>query len=137
MLLQQKESLITLLSGLVFAVLMPLITPMFEARRNEAILAALVLFILTLWIGRLVIGARFKALDERDKTIRYQAAMIAIHFFGAVVMIFACVLYLLHYRSGQVPLHQVLTLAYYGWISLYVCWAGSMLILHRTGTINV
>ncbi len=137
MLLQQKEATITLISGIVFAIAMPLITPLFGTLRNEAILLTLVLFIITLWVGRIAIGARFKALDERDKLIRYQAAMIAMHFFGAVVMILACILYIIHRATQQVPLHQVLQLAYYSWMSLYVFWSGAMLILHKTGTINV
>ena len=72
-----------------------------------------------------------------DKTIRYQAALIAVHGFGAVVMIYACVLYLIHRDVQTVPLRQVLNLAYYGWISLYVFWSGSILVLYRKGALHV
>lgn len=135
--LQQKEAAITLASGIIFALLPLAAKPLQGELSSETILVALVIFIQTLWIGRIVIGARFKALDERDKTIRYQAAMIAMHFFGAVVMVFACVLYLNYRDILLVPLHLVILLAYYSWISLYVSWSAAMLILHKTGTLNV
>jgi hypothetical protein len=36
-----------------------------------------------------------------------------------------------------VPLPQVLQLAYFSWISLYVFFSGSILVLYRTGAMNV
>lgn len=137
MLVQQKEAAFTLAAGTVFGLLPPLLAPVVLKLGSEVILFALMLFILILWLGRRLIGARFKALDEMDKTIRYQAALIAIHGFGAVVIIFACALFLLHRSTLQVPLHRVLWLAYYGWISLYVFWSAAMLVLYRRGALDV
>jgi hypothetical protein len=135
--LQQKEALITLIAGIVFILLKAFIVFDLKGFNNEFTLVLLALFIVTLWAGRIIIGARFRSLDERDKAIRYQAAMIATHGFGIVVVLYAFALYLLHRETLIVPVHQVLSLAYFSWISLYVFWSASMLVLHKTGTINV
>lgn len=137
MLTQQKEATYTLISGITYIMLKAVILPMRGQFKNEGILLLLAFFIFTLWIGRAIFRARFKALDEMEKTIRYHAALIATHGFGAVVMIFAIVLYLRHRGTQIVPLTQVLSMAYYSWISLYVFWSGSILVLYRTGGIRV
>ncbi len=137
MLPQQKEATLTLISSIVFMILLSFVVPIFGLFQNEGIFIMLGIFILTLWVSRKVAGLKFKVLDEMEKTIRYQAALIAIHGFGAVVMVFAFVLYLIHRNTSVVPLHQVMQMAYYSWISLYVFWSGSILILYRTGAWNV
>lgn len=137
MLPQQKEATLTLISSIFFVVLMSLTAPVMGYFKSEVIFIMLVLFILTLWASRKIAGLKFKVLDEMEKTIRYQAALIAIHGFGAVVMVFAFVLYLLHRNTAVVPLHQVLQMAYFSYISLYVFWSGSILILYKTGAWNV
>ncbi len=137
MLPQQKEATFTLISSIVFTALLTVLSPMFSLFRNEAILVLFVLFIITLWIVRKLSGLKFKALDEMDKTIRLQAAIIAIHGFGAIVAIYALALYLIHTQPMLVPVHQVLQLAMYSWLSLYICWSGSILILYRKGAFHV
>ncbi len=137
MLIQQKEAAITLASSVAFLILKALVVPDLGSFSCELTLVLLALFIVSIWAGRIIIGAKFKLLDEMDKTIRYQAALIAVHGFGAVVMIYACVLYLIHRDVQTVPLRQVLNLAYYGWISLYVFWSGSILVLYRKGALHV
>ncbi|HNT52180.1 MAG TPA: hypothetical protein PKH19_02165 [Candidatus Syntrophosphaera sp.] len=137
MLTQQKEAAITLTSSLVFIMLKALAVPDLGAFDCELTLTLLALFIVSLWAGRIIVGAKLKSFDERDKTIRYQAALIAVHGFGAVVMAYACILYLIHRDFQSVPLRQVLNMAYYGWISLYVFWSGSILILYRKGALHV
>lgn len=137
MLKQQKEAAFTLASCIVFIVLKALAMPDWGDFTNEATLVLLALFILTLWLGRSLLGAKMKELDERDKTIRYQAALIAAHGCVAVLMVYATVLYLLHRGTQTVPLPQVLQLAYFSWISLYVFFSGSILVLYRTGAMNV
>lgn len=134
---QQKEAAYTLISGAMFILLKVAILPVWGQFRSEGILLLLALFILTLWIGRAIYRVKFKALDEMERTIRYQAALIAIHGFGAAVMVFAFVLYLIHRDTQSVPLPQLLSMAYYSWISLYVFWSASMLVLHRIGVRNV
>lgn len=137
MLTQQKEATYTLVSSIVFIILKAVILPIRGQFKSEGILLLLAMFIFTLWIGRAIFRARFTALDEMEKTIRYQAALTATHGFGAVVMVFALILYLTHRATQSVPLPQVLGMAYYGWISLYVFWSGSILALYRTGGIRV
>ena len=134
---QQKEATFTLISGITFILLKALFLPIRGQFRSEGILLLLAFFIFTLWIGRAIYKVRFKALDEMERTIRYQAALIATHGFGAVVMVFAIVLYLIHRGTQIVPLPQLLSMAYFSFISLYVFWSASMLVLHRTGAINV
>jgi len=137
MLPQQKEAILTFISSLVFVILLSLLAPELGYFRSEAIFIMLALFIVTLWIGRKIAGLKFKMLDEMEKIIRYQAALIAIHGFGAVVMVFAFILYMIHRETMTVPLHQVLQMSYYSYISLYLFWSGSILILYKTGAWNV
>lgn len=137
MLPQQKEATFTLFSSIVFTLLLLFVVPMFKMFRNEAILVLFGLFIITLWVMRKLSGFRFKALDEMDKTLRLQAALIAIHVFGATVAIYAFSLYLLHQNLMLVPVHQVLQMALYSWLALYISWSGSILVLYRTGAWNV
>jgi hypothetical protein len=137
MLPQQKEAIFTFISSVVFTLLLLLLVPLFSVFRSEAILVLFVLFILTLWVVRSLTGLRFKALDEMDKTIRLQAAIIAIHGFGATVAIYALTLYLIHGATLVVPVHQVLQLALYSWLALYAFWSGSILILYRRGAFHV
>ncbi|MDD4224216.1 MAG: hypothetical protein PHD87_06480 [Candidatus Cloacimonetes bacterium] len=137
MLIQQKEALFTLLSSIVFIILKALLIPDLGAFNLELTLVLLALFNVSLWAIRIFLGFRFKALDEMDKTIRYQAAMIAIHGVLTVVFVYAAVLYLIHRETLMVPLQQVLNLAYYSWISLYLFWTTSILLLYKRGVIDV
>ena len=137
MLLQQKEALWSLFSGVLFILVKALFVRLPGLPNLDLTLLLLTLFIVSLWLIRHGLGAKFSKLDERDKTIRYQAALIAIHGLLAVVMIYALALYLKHLDTMQVPLGQVLNLAYYAWISLYVFWTAAILILYRTGSFNV
>jgi archaellum biogenesis protein FlaJ (TadC family) len=137
MLAQQKEATYTFMGSVVFILLLSLISPLFHDGRSEAILVLFVLFIVALWIIRRSMGLKFTKLDEMDKTIRLQAAMIAIHGFGATVVIYALALYLSYRNSLAVPVHQVLQLAFTGWLSLYFFWSGSILVLYRRGAFDV
>lgn len=137
MLIQQKEALFTLLSSIVFIVLKAIPLTTLGAFNLEFTLVLLALFNVSLWAIRIFLNFRFKALDEMDKTIRYQSAMIAIHGVLTVVFVYAVVLYLLHRNTLAVPLQQVLNLAYYSWISLYLFWTASILVLYKRGVINV
>jgi hypothetical protein len=137
MLIQQKEALFTLLSSIVFIILKALLIPDLGAFNLELTLVLLALFNVSLWAIRIFLGFRFKSLDEMDKTIRYQAAMIAIHGVLTVVFVYAAVLYLIHRETLVVPLQQVLNLAYYSWISLYLFWTASILLLYKRGVIDV
>jgi len=137
MLIQQKEALFTLLSSIVFIILKALLIPDLGAFNLELTLVLLALFNVSLWAIRIFLGFRFKSLDEMDKTIRYQAAMIAIHGVLTVVFVYAAVLYLVHRETLVVPLQQVLNLAYYSWISLYLFWTASILLLYKRGVIDV
>ncbi len=137
MLIQQKEALFTLISSIVFIILKAFLVPNLGAFNLELTLVLLALFNVSLWAIRIFLNFRFKALDEMDKTIRYQAAMIAIHGVLTVVFVYAVVLYLLHRQDLLVPLQQVLDLAYYSWISLYLFWTASILVLYKRGVINV
>ncbi len=137
MLIQQKEALFTLISSIVFIILKALLIPDLGAFNLELTLVLLALFNVSLWAIRIFLGFRFKSLDEMDKTIRYQAAMIAIHGVLTVVFVYAAVLYLIHRETLVVPLQQVLNLAYYSWISLYLFWTASILLLYKRGVIDV
>ncbi|HOY84312.1 MAG TPA: hypothetical protein PLQ80_03315 [Candidatus Syntrophosphaera sp.] len=137
MLIQQKEALFTLISSIVFIVLKAIPLTTLGAFNLEFTLVLLALFNVSLWAIRIFLNFRFKALDEMDKTIRYQSAMIAIHGVLTVVFVYAVVLYLLHRNTLAVPLQQVLNLAYYSWISLYLFWTASILVLYKRGVINV
>jgi len=137
MVIQQKESSLTLASSLSFIAIKLLVPVSNRGWGVELTLLLLLFFILTLWIIRHYTGARLKALDEMDLTIRSQAAIMGAHGFGAVVMIFAVALYLMHRSSGVVPLDQVVNLAYFSWLSLYLFWSGAILILYKTGAWHV
>lgn len=137
MLAQQKEAAFTLIAALVFIALKVFLISIPKPFPPEAILFLLLMFIITVWVGRYIYRVKLKSLDEMEKTIRYQGALVAIHGFSAVVVIYSCVLYLLHRETCVVPLTQVLQLAYFSWISLYVFWSGAILVLYRTGAWNV
>ena len=102
--LQQKEAWITLISSVVYLALIHVFAPMAKRFGAELLLSFLVLQIITLWLGRTMIRVRFSVLDESDKTIRFQAAMIATHVMGAVLMITAICYYLRYGRIGSVPM---------------------------------
>ncbi|MBN1628684.1 MAG: hypothetical protein JW990_02875 [Thermoleophilia bacterium] len=131
MLPQQKEALVALGSAVAFGVLIGVLIPLIDSFRAEAVFIALVAFILGLWIGRAVVGLRTKALDERDMAIRYKAGMVALHGFGAVVMVGAVVLFFLNRGDLLVPVVHVALLAFVSWIVMYMVWAVTVLILYR------
>jgi len=135
--IQQREAGLSLICSVVFTLLLLLVSPLFPALRSELILCLFVLFIISLWIVRKLSGISFKQLDEMDKTIRLQAAIIAIHGFGATVVIYALGLYLAYRNAGTIPIHQVLQLAFIGWLSLYFFWTASILVLYRRGAFYV
>jgi len=135
--IQQREAGLSLLCSVVFTLLLLLVSPLFPALRSELILCLFVLFIISLWIVRKLSGISFKQLDEMDKTIRLQAAIIAIHGFGATVVIYALGLYLAFRNAGVIPIHQVLQLAFISWLSLYFFWTASILVLYRRGAFYV
>mgnify|MGYP001386836282 CR=1 FL=1 len=137
MLIQQKESGLTLACSLAF-ILLRAFLPLGNSRWEvELTLVLLLIFIIVLWVVRHYTGIKLKALDEMDLTIRSQAAIVATHGFGAVVMIYAVVQYLIHRNLGMVPLTSVIDLAYYSWLSLYLFWSGAILVLYRTGAWHV
>lgn len=137
MLIQQREALYTLISSIVFIILKAVLFPNIGELDPEFTLGLLALFNISLWVIRYSLGFRFKILDEMDKTIRYQAAMIAIHGVMAVMFIYTVVLYLLHRGTLMVPLQQVLSLMYFGWISLYLFWTIFILVLYKKGVLHV
>ena len=134
---QTREALFTLLSSVVFIILKALLIPNLGAFNLELTLVLLALFNVSLWAIRIFLNFRFKALLEQEKTIRLQAAMIAIHGVLSVVFLYAVALYLIHRQSLQVPLQQVLDLAYYSWISLYLFWTASILLLSKRGALKL
>jgi hypothetical protein len=133
MLPQQKEAIATLVIAGICALIAVFVCPRAGLFVNESILGVILLFTLSLWIGRHITGFRSREMDERDRMIRYQAGLVAAHLFGAVVMAGAAWLYLLHRDTLQVPVRQVLLLAFWGWFALYVSWASSILFLFRRG----
>ena len=134
MLPQQKEALSALISALVFTVLLTIIRPLAGGFSSEIVFIAILVFTVSLWISREVVGFRSRNLDEREWMIRYQAGLIAAHFLGAVFMVGAAVLYLHHKETMLVPMEQVALLAFYGWMSLYVSWAAAILVMYRRGS---
>jgi len=76
MVIQQKESSLTLASSLSFIAIKLLVPVSNRGWSVELTLLLLLFFILTLWIIRHYTGARLKALDEMDLTIRSQAAIM-------------------------------------------------------------
>lgn len=137
MLPQQKEALGTLICSILFTVLLALAVPLFGSYRSEAILVLFVLFIVTLWVVRKITKLTFKSLDEMDKTIRQQAAVIATHAMGATIALYAIGLYLASRSGIMIPAYLVLQMAMYSWLALYLCWSGSILILYRKGALHV
>lgn len=137
MLPQQKEAWFTLISSAVYTFLLALVVPQIGIYRSEAILLLFLLFIITLWIARRITSVTFKALDEMDKTIRLQAAVIATHAMGATIAFFALGLYLASRNGIMIPAYMVLQMALYSWLALYLSWSGSILILYRRGALNV
>ncbi len=135
--IQVKEALFTLLSSIAFIILKAFLIPNLGAFNLELTLVLLALFNVSLWAIRIFLNFRFKALNELDKTIRFQAGMIAIHGVLSVVFIYAVVLYLIHRETLVVPLQQVLNLAYYSWISLYLFWTASILVLYKRGVLKI
>ncbi|MBW6513738.1 MAG: hypothetical protein K0B87_03155 [Candidatus Syntrophosphaera sp.] len=131
MALYQKEALYTLIISIAFIALKAFLLPDLGAFNLELALVLLALYNVALWAVRILLGIKYRVLAEREKTVRLHAAMIAIHGLLAVMFIYAAVLYLMHREELQVPLQQVLNLAYHSWISFYVFWSGSTLILHR------
>lgn len=135
--IQTKESAFTLAASLVFMLLRVLLRDTGNGFGVEITLLLLLLFIVVLWVIRHFTGVKLKSLDEMDLTIRSQAAIIATHGFGAVVMCYALALYLIYRGSACVPLPQVINLAYFSWLSLYAVWSGSIMILYKTGAWHV
>ena len=131
MLPQQKEAVISLSSAIVFSALVGVLVPLIDSFKSEVVFIALVAFIAVLWIGRVIVGVRRKALDERDLDIRYKAGMIALHAFGMVVMAGAVVLFFLRHEDLMVPAVDVALLAFMSWIVMYVVSAVTTLILYR------
>lgn len=137
MALDQKEALCTLVSGILFILLKVFLIPDLGAFNLELTFVLLALFNVSLWAIRILLGIKYRQLSERDKTVRLHAAMIAIHGLLAVIFIYAAALYLMHRDLLQVPLQQVLNLAYHSWILFYVFWSGSILALHRSGGLKI
>lgn len=133
----QKEALYTLISSLFFSVILLLSPIIFKNNLAENVLLVFVLFIVSLWLIRERTGFNFKALNSEDKTIRFQAAMIGLHGFGATLGIYAIMLYLIHRSALKVPLHQVLLLATHSWLSLYCFWSAAILYLQKKGPLNI
>jgi hypothetical protein len=131
---QQKEALLALGSSAGFALLAHLLQGLLPGFRWETVMAATVVFILTMWIGRWIVGMRARALDERDLFIRYQAGLVASHALGIVSTVGTIILCSLYRNTLTVPTIQVALLAYYGWLSMYAVWSVTVLALYRRGT---
>jgi hypothetical protein len=130
---QEKEAWLALGSSLAFAALVFPLRVLVPTLECEAVFVALAVFIAILWIGRRTVGLTARALDERDLVIRYQAGLVASHAFGIVVMVGAVVLWMLHRLTLAVPIIHVALLAYFGWMSMYVVWSVTVLVLYRRG----
>ncbi|MDD2331085.1 MAG: hypothetical protein PHI68_00375 [Candidatus Cloacimonetes bacterium] len=137
MLAQQKEALATLISSIVFFLLLLLLPVFVHSMISEAVMLLLLFFISSLWIARRKYGIKYSKLDEMDRTIRLQAAMIATHALGATVFIYALALYLIHRHNLAVPCHQILLLAMHSWLALYGVWSAFILILYKRGVFRV
>ncbi|MCB5267744.1 MAG: hypothetical protein LHW46_06515 [Candidatus Cloacimonetes bacterium] len=137
MLAQQKEAIYTLICSICYFIVLLILPLVFKGIAAESVLLLFALFISSIWILRKRSGSRFQAMDEMDKTIRLQAAIIATHAFGLTVAIYGIVLYLIHRGYPFVPIHQVLLLALHSWLSLYAFWSGSILYLYRRGALSV
>jgi len=134
---QQKEALYTLFCSIVYFIVLLFVPCLFTAISSEAVLLIFLMFILSLWLIRKSSGCKYREMDEMDRTIRLQSAIIATHAFGLTVALYAIVLYLLHRGQGSAPVHQVLLLALHSWLSLYAFWSASILILYKKGALNV
>lgn len=134
---QQKEALYTLFCSNVYFIVLLFVPCLFTAISSEAVLLIFLMFILSLWLIRKSSGCKYREMDEMDRTIRLQSAIIATHAFGLTVALYAIVLYLLHRGQGFAPVHQVLLLALHSWLSLYAFWSASILILYKKGALNV
>jgi hypothetical protein len=130
---QEKEAYLTLANSLIFALVVFPFRNIFPKFECEVVFVALVVFIAILWIGRKVFGIKFKTLDERDIAIRYRSGIMAAHVFGAVIMVGATVLWMLHRSTMTVPTIQLALLAYFGWLSMYLTLSMTVLILYRRG----
>ena len=137
MLPQQKEALFTLLCSLVFMLILAFAIPAIVLYRSEAVLVLFLLFILVLWGVRRITKLRFQSLDEMDKTIRLQSAIIAAHAMGATIVCYAIGIYLAQQSGMTIHAYHVLQMALYSWLMLYISWSGSILILYRRGAIHV
>nr|MDK2850177.1 hypothetical protein [Candidatus Cloacimonadota bacterium] len=137
MLIQQREALYTLICSIVFIILKAVLFPNIGDHDPEFTLGLLALFNILLWVIRYSLKFRFKTLDKMDKTIRFQAGMIAIHGVMAVMFIYTIVLYLLHRGTLIVPLQQVLNLMYFTWMSLYLFWTIFILVFYKKGVLNI
>ncbi len=135
--LQQKEAQYTLLCSLVYFIVLLLVPRLFQAITSEAVLLFFAMFIISLWLIRRSSGCKFRDMDEMDRTIRLQAAIIATHAFGLTVAVYAIVLYLLHRGQGFAPVHQILLLALHSWLALYAFWSASILLLYKRGALHV
>jgi hypothetical protein len=131
MLPQQKEAVLELCNVVLFSVLVGVLIPLIGSFDSEAVLLALVGFIVVLWVGRGLVGLRTKALDERDMAIRYKAGMLALHGFGMVVMAGAVVLFFVNRTDLLVPAIHVALLAFASWMVMYVVSAVTVLVLYR------
>jgi hypothetical protein len=130
---QEKEALLTLGNSLAFAILVFPLRMIFPEFQCEVVFVALVAFIAILWIGRKLFGIKRKALDERDMAIRYLSGIIAAHVFGIVIMVGTVVLWMLHRLAMSVPIMDMVLLAYFGWLSMYLTLSVTVLILYRRG----
>ncbi len=131
MLPQQKEAVVNLCGAVLFSALVGVLIPLIDSFEWEAVLLALVGFIIVVWAGRAIVGLRTKALDERDISIRYKTGIAAMHGFGAVVMVGAVVLIFLNRSDLLVPALHVALLAFVSWIAMYVVWSVTVLVLYR------
>ncbi len=135
--LPQKEALFSLISSIVFIIAKVFLIPDLGTFNLELTLTLLALFNVSLWAIRILLNFRFKNMDQRDKNIRFQAAMLAIHLSLVVVFLYAAILYLIHRQNNLVPLEKVLDLAYYTWISFYLFWTAGILVLCKRGPLDV
>ena len=130
---QEKEALLTLGVCIVFAVLVFPVQNMLPAFKCEVVSTALVIFIAILWVGRTLFGIRLKKLDERDMHIRCLSGIIAAHVFGMIIMAGTIILWMLNRSSMTVPAVQMLNLAFFGWLCLYLSLSVTVLVLYRKG----
>jgi hypothetical protein len=131
---QQREAVFALCSSLVFTVLVLLLRGLFGAHEVEALLVALVAFIVAQWAGRRIVGLRADTLDERDLAFRNLAAHVGTLVFGVAVVAGVAVLWLVHRETLLVPVAQVALLAFLSYTAMYVAWSVAVLVLYRRGS---